>query len=103
MPAADLVVHGGRVATDYGVFHATIVVRDGRIVALEDVDSRGPDAEAKIDARGKLVIPGCVDAHCHFDEPMPGESREGFESGTKSAAAGGVTTDLEHPISLQPP
>ena len=103
MAVADLVVHGGRVATDYGVFDATIVVRDGRIAALEDDDSRGPEAEAKIDARGKLIIPGCVDAHCHFDEPMPGESREGFESGTRSAAAGGVTTVLEHPISIPPP
>jgi allantoinase len=103
MTAADLVVYGGKIATDYGVFDGTIVVRDGRISALEDADSRGPDAHEKIDATGKLVIPGCVDAHCHFDEPTTGETREGFESGTKSAAAGGVTTVLEHPLSLPPP
>src|SRR5438445_206785 len=50
MAVADLVVHGGRVATDYGVFDATIVVRDGRIAALEDDDSRGPEAEAESEA-----------------------------------------------------
>jgi allantoinase len=103
MAAADLVVYGGKVATDYAVFDGTVVIRDGRIAALEDADSEGPTAEEKIDARGKLVIPGCIDAHCHFDEPMPTESREGFESGTRSAAAGGVTTVLEHPISVPPP
>src|SRR5262245_61987177 len=103
MAVADLVVYGGRIATDYGVFDGTVVVRDGRIAGLEDADSRGPEAAEKLDARGRLVIPGCVDAHCHFDEPMPTESREGFESGTMSAAAGGVTTVLEHPLSIPPP
>jgi allantoinase len=103
MAVADLVVHGGRIATDYGVFDGTVVVRDGRIAGLEDADSRGPEAAEKIDARGRLVIPGCVDAHCHFDEPMPRDPREGFERGTMSAAAGGVTTVLEHPLSIPPP
>src|ERR1700730_14402125 len=103
MTKADLVVYGGKIATDYGVFDGTVVIRDGRISALEDADSRGPDAEEKIDAQGKIVIPGCVDAHCHFDEPSNEETREGFECGTRSAAAGGVTTVLEHPISIPPP
>src|SRR6266851_3861316 len=103
MSKADLVVYGGKIATEYGVFDGTVVIRDGRIAALEDPDSRGPDAEEKIDTRGKIVIPGCVDAHCHFDEPSVEETREGFECGTRSAAAGGVTTVLEHPISIPPP
>ena len=103
MPAADLVVYGGTVATEYGVFKATVVIRDGRVAALLDADDRGPDADDKIDASGKLVIPGGVDAHCHFDEPSTAATREGFETGTRSAAAGGVTTVLEHPISLPPP
>jgi allantoinase len=103
MAAADLVVHGGTVATDYGVFDATIVVRDGRVAALEEATSRGPDAEHKIDARGKLVIPGCIDPHVHYEEPSPLSHREGYESGTRASAAGGVTTVLEHPISNPPP
>ncbi|MBV8716874.1 MAG: allantoinase AllB [Chloroflexi bacterium] len=103
MPPADLVVYGGTVATEYGAFKATVVIREGRVVALTDPDDRGPDADEKIDAQGKLVIPGGVDAHCHFDEPAPWETREGFECGTRAAAAGGVTTVLEHPISVPPP
>src|SRR5260370_5283613 len=103
MAKADLVVYGGKIATEYGVFDGTVVIRDGRIAALEDADSRGPDADEKIDASGKIVIPGCVDAHCHFDEPSVEEAREGFECGTRSAAAGGVTTVYEHAISVPPP
>jgi allantoinase len=103
MAAADLVVHGGKLATDYGVFDATIVVRGGRIGAIEDALSRGPVAEHKIDARGRIVIPGAIDPHSHFWEPAPQVYREGFESGTKACAAGGVTTVLEHPISIPPP
>jgi allantoinase len=103
MAKADLVVHGGRVAADYGVFDATIVVRDGRIAALEEADSRGPDAEHRIDARGKLVVPGCIDPHVHYEEPGPMAHREGYETGTRASAAGGVTTVLEHPISNPPP
>src|ERR1700730_14766105 len=93
---ADLVVYGGKIATDYGVFDGTVVIRDGRISALEDADGRGPDAEEKIDARGKIVIPGCVDAHCHFDEPSTEETREGFECGTRSAAGGDVRSQTRH-------
>src|SRR3954469_7305786 len=103
MTAADLVVHGGRVATDYSVFDATIVVRDGKIAAIEHADSRGPDAAHKIDARGKLVVPGCIDPHLHAEEPSPRSEREGFETATRASAAGGVTTVLEHPISVPPP
>ena len=103
MTAADLVVRGGTVATDYGVFDATLVVRDGRIAAIEEPDARGPDAEHAIDARGKLVIPGCIDPHVHYEEPSPLSHREGYESGTRASAAGGVTTVLEHPISTPPP
>lgn len=91
MPDFDLVVRGGRVATASDVFVADIGVRNGRIVAL--ADDLGPGRE-EIDATGKIVTPGGVDAHCHLDQPMGDGTvmADDFESGTLSAAFGGTTT-----------
>jgi dihydropyrimidinase len=57
----------------------------------------GPAAAAaarEIDAGGRVVTPGGVDAHCHLDQPMPPPARmaDDFDSGTRSAACGGTTT-----------
>ena len=76
-----------------------IGVKDGRIVALaEDL----PRAASEIDASGLLVLPGGIDSHVHLAQPMaPGiVMADGFESGTRSAAAGGNTTVLS--FALQP-
>ncbi|MGR3719915.1 MAG: dihydropyrimidinase [Paracoccus sp. (in: a-proteobacteria)] len=87
----DLVIRGGTVATACDVFKASIGIRDGRIVALADDLPRGAE---EIDATGKLVLPGGVDAHCHFDQPTSDGSRmaDDFRSGPLSAAFGGTTT-----------
>ncbi|MDP3488905.1 MAG: amidohydrolase family protein, partial [Phenylobacterium sp.] len=64
--AYDLVVRGGTLADGTGapVYEADIAIKDGRIVALGEV--RGAGAE-EIDARGRLVTPGFVDIHTHYD------------------------------------
>jgi allantoinase len=49
-----------------------------------------------VDAKGRLVLPGMIDMHVHFRDPGFTE-REDFESGTRSAAAGGVTTVVDMP------
>ena len=87
----DLVIHGGTVATASEVFKADIGIRGGRIVALAtDLPRQGEE----IDATGKLVLPGGVDAHCHFDQPTSDGSRmaDDFSTGPLSAAFGGTTT-----------
>jgi allantoinase len=59
-------------------------------------------AERRIDARGKLVLPGLVDAHVHFNEP--GRTHwEGYATGSAAAAAGGITTFLDMPLNNDPP
>lgn len=83
-----------------GELPANVVVRDGKIVALTEHDTVFP-AEQVIDCTGKYVLPGVVDAHVHLRDPGKVE-REDFETGTRAAAAGGVTTILEMPISLPP-
>ena len=95
----DLVIRGGTVATAADVGKSDVGVKDGRIVALaEDL----PRAASEIDASGLLVLPGGIDSHVHFDQPSgPGiVMADGFESGTRSAAAGGNTTVLA--FALQP-
>ena len=64
--AYDLVVRGGTLADGTGapVYEADIAIKDGRIVALGEI--RGAGAE-EIDARGRLVTPGFVDIHTHYD------------------------------------
>lgn len=91
MSGYDMVIRNGRVVTAADVFEADIGIRGGRIAALGTSLCQG---EAEIDARGLLVLPGGVDAHCHFDQPMADGTKmaDDFESGTRSAAFGGTTT-----------
>jgi dihydropyrimidinase len=95
----DLVIRGGTVVTAADVGRSDIGVKDGRIVALaEDL----PRAASEIDASDLLVLPGGIDSHVHLAQPMaPGiVMADGFESGTRSAAAGGNTTVIS--FALQP-
>lgn len=82
----DTVVRGGRLVTSSGVTSGAIAIKDGRITALGE-ESLMPDAVETIDAGGKYVFPGFIDAHTHIWS-------EGFEVTTRAAAYGGVTTTL---------
>jgi dihydropyrimidinase len=95
----DLVIRGGTIVTAADVGRSDIGVKDGRIAALAGSLPRGA---SEIDASGLLVLPGGIDSHVHFDQPMgPGiVMADGFESGTRSAAAGGNTTVIS--FALQP-
>ncbi|NML17325.1 dihydropyrimidinase [Azohydromonas caseinilytica] len=87
----DLVVRNARVATASDTFDADIGIRAGRIVQLGLELPRGM---REIDAAGRTVTPGGVDAHCHLDQPMeaPVRMADDFDSGTRAAACGGTTT-----------
>ncbi len=98
--SVDLVIRGGTLVSPRGQIAAGLVVLDGRIVAIEE-DRLLPRATHTIDARGMLVLPGMVDAHVHFRDPGDTEN-EDWESGSASAACGGVTTVFDMP-STNPP
>lgn len=87
----DLVVRNARVATASDTFDSDIGIRDGRIVQL-GLDL--PAGRREIDAAGRYVTPGGVDAHCHLDQPMepPLRMADDFDTGTRAAACGGTTT-----------
>ncbi|MEF7617280.1 dihydropyrimidinase [Aquincola sp. MAHUQ-54] len=92
-PAApfDLVVRRARIATASDVFMADIGIRGGRIAQL---GHELPSGAREIDAAGRVVTPGGVDAHCHLDQPMapPLRMADDFDTGTRAAACGGTTT-----------
>lgn len=87
----DLVVRQAKVATASDCYLADIGIVDGKIV---QIGTRLGSARKEIDAAGRVVTPGGVDAHCHLDQPMPAPMRmaDDFETGTRSAACGGTTT-----------
>jgi allantoinase len=95
----DLVIRGGTAILPTGQRPADIAVTGGIITAI---GSEVRDGAEIIDATGVIVLPGVVDAHVHFNEPGRAEW-EGWESGTRGAAAGGVTTVLEMPLNAHPP
>ena len=78
---------------------ADIAVTNGTISAL---GSEVRDGAETIDAHGLVILPGVVDPHVHFNEPGRADW-EGWEAGTRGAAAGGVTTVLEMPLNSHPP
>ena len=75
-------------------------VSNETIAAVSDSISPDPD-ETVVDARDKFLFPGAIDAHVHFREPGDGH-KETWTTGSKSAAAGGVTTIVDQPNTNPP-
>ena len=71
-----------------------------KIVQIDKDIKFGKDVEV-IDLHGKLLIPGCIDAHVHFNDPGFTD-REDFISGTTAAAYGGITTIIDMPCTSIP-
>ncbi|MBX9908749.1 MAG: dihydropyrimidinase [Beijerinckiaceae bacterium] len=90
-PAYDIVIRGGTLATASDVFRADLGIRGETIAAI----GQGlPTGASEIDASGKLVLPGGVDAHCHIEQLSGGGlmNADTFETATRSAAFGGTTS-----------
>ena len=93
--AADALTPRGRESVEVGV-------KDGRIVAVEPLGA-GLQADSVVEVpAGQVLIPGLVDTHVHVNEPGRTEW-EGFETATRAAAAGGVTTIVDMPLNSIPP
>jgi dihydropyrimidinase len=89
--AYDMIIRGGRVATATDVFEADVAISGETISAIGR--GLGP-AKREIDAKGKLVLPGGVDSHCHIEQLSAAGimNADTFQSATTSAAFGGTTT-----------
>src|SRR5579863_4827236 len=88
-----------RVLTADGLTPATLIVEGEKIAAVRAWDDAGGGAQS-IDFDDLLILPGLVDSHVHINDP--GRDWEGFDSATRAAAAGGVTTLIDMPLNCLP-
>ncbi|MBQ5748726.1 MAG: dihydropyrimidinase [Oscillospiraceae bacterium] len=85
---------GGTVVSGSACVRADVLVCNGKIVAMEE-NLQSDDAQV-IDVRGKLLFPGFIDAHTHFDlDVCNTTTADDFASGTRSAICGGTTTVID--------
>jgi len=93
----DLIIKNGTIITTSESYVADILVKDGKISAI---GTGFPEAGADVvDACGKLVLPGAIDAHTHLAMPFGGTvSADSYLAGTRAAACGGVTTVFDYPM-----
>lgn len=95
----DCMIKNGTIVSAESMFDADIAVKNGKIAAIGK--KLCGNAKHNIDASGKLIFPGAVDAHFHI-----GEYHADFEdmrTSTMAAAAGGVTTAVDMPLNLYTP
>lgn len=92
----DLLIIGGQVVRSSGVETLDVGIKNEKIVALLS-PGHGLEAKETLDATGLVVLPGLIDAHVHGGHGDP--HRETFRNVTMAAAAGGITTILEQPLS----
>ncbi|WP_199869678.1 allantoinase AllB [Clostridium senegalense] len=94
----DLCIKNGKVILENEAVITDVAITGGKIVAIGK--SLG-QAKETIDAIDMIVSPGMIDAHVHISEP--GRTHwEGYETGTKAAAKGGVTSFIEMPLNQLP-
>jgi dihydropyrimidinase len=96
-------ISGGTVVSSTGAQPLEVMVEDERIVALavpgSQVATAFADGARLIDASGRLVVPGGIDAHTHMELPFGGTTAsDTFETGARAAAWGGTTTIVDFAV-----
>jgi dihydropyrimidinase len=98
----SLLIRGGTVVTGEGTLDADVLVEGEKIAAVlarPAADGLLTSADEIIDAAGKYVIPGGIDAHTHMEMPFGGTfSVDTFATGTTAAAWGGTTTIIDFAV-----
>ncbi|KAJ4790915.1 Allantoinase [Rhynchospora pubera] len=92
-----------RVVTPRGVAPAAVEVKAGCINTVKEgeYDKSSLQNAHVLDYGHAVLMPGLIDVHAHLDEPGR-EEWEGFSTGTKAAAAGGITTLIDMPLNSFP-
>ena len=98
-----ILISGGTVVSPTGTQAAEVLVDGESIVALaapgSDLAHSFAEGARRVDASGRLVIPGAVDVHTHMEMPFGGtSSADTFATGTRAAAWGGTTTIVDFAI-----
>jgi dihydroorotase len=97
---ADLVIKNGRVVTPQDTFRGGVAIAQEKFVAIGTDDSL-PDGKEVIDAKGRHILPGLIDAHVHFRDPGM-TYKEDFSTGSTAAVCGGITTVVDMPNVIPP-
>ena len=93
----DLLIKNGTIVTETESFKGDLAVKDGKIVCIGS--NLSFQATEVVDAQGMFVLPGAIDVHTHLAMPFGGTvSADGYLSGTRAAACGGVTTVFDYPM-----
>jgi allantoinase len=101
MHPPNLVIRGQRVITEDSVGPASVHITRRSISAISSWEDVPAGCELIEAAPGSIVMPGLVDTHVHVNEPGRADW-EGFETATRAAAAGGVTTIVDMPLNSIP-
>ncbi|MDA1060423.1 MAG: dihydroorotase [bacterium] len=102
MLKSKILLKNGEIVSSLGREKKDVLIEGGKIVGiLEPGESESDENLKTVDCSGKIILPGLIDVHVHFREP--GQSyKEDWETGSKSAVSGGVTTVFDMPNN-QPP
>jgi len=96
----DLVIKNARIFINNAIQPAEIAIDDGKITKVgKIIDAK--DVNEVINAKNALVLPGAIDVHVHFRDPGM-TKKEDWYTGSCAAAAGGVTTVIDHPNTIPP-
>jgi len=96
-----LIVRSRRVVCPEGECAASLYIDDGVIMRIADYGTAEVSGAQLVDVSDLVVSPGLVDTHVHVNEPGRTEW-EGFDTATRAAAAGGVTTIVDMPLNSIP-
>ncbi|MCK4929450.1 MAG: amidohydrolase family protein, partial [Methanosarcinales archaeon] len=96
----DLIITNARIFHQGRIIEAELAVEDGKIAQIAKIVPV-KDVDKVIDANNMLVMPGVIDVHVHFREPGMSNKEDWF-TGSCAAAAGGVTTVIDHPNTIPP-
>ena len=98
---STLVLRSQRVVTPEGERAATILIENGCISALLPYGAEVAAGAAVIDVGHHAILPGLIDPHVHINEPGRTEW-EGFDTATRAALAGGLTSLVDMPLNSAP-
>jgi allantoinase len=96
----DLAISGRNICTPEGMREGVVLVKDGIIVDILP-GLTGEVSQTEIDIGESVLMPGIIDPHVHINEPGRTDW-EGFNTATRSAAAGGITTLVDMPLNSSP-
>jgi allantoinase len=96
----DLIISGNQIVTPEGIVSASLLIGGGKI--LDILPAAHGISDCPVEHAGdNFVIPGVIDPHVHINEPGRTEW-EGFDTATRAAAAGGITTLIDMPLNSSP-